>query len=192
MIDNHYRIRLAAIAELPELQNIERTAAGLFATAGLADIAESEPTPLKILGRHQAAGRVWVAADDRDRPVGFAIVAVLDGCGYLQELSVHPAHGRRGLGTRLVGEVCRWAKHRGYPAVTLSTFGDLPWNAPFYQKLGFRILREAELTPGLLAVRTAQAKAGFPVERRVFMKLDFLDGMGSRGTEETEGKNLKI
>ncbi|MGC9524897.1 MAG: GNAT family N-acetyltransferase [Limnospira sp.] len=167
---------MAAIAELPELQNIERTAARLFATVGLAEVAESEPTPSTILRHHQAAGRVWVAADDRDRPVGFAIAAVIDGCGYLQELSVHPAHSRRGLGTRLVETVCRWAKHRGYPAVTLSTFGDLPWNAPFYQKLGFRILGEAELTPGLLAVRTAQAKAGFPVERRVFLKLDFLDG----------------
>jgi hypothetical protein len=42
--------------------------------------------------------------------------------------------------------------------VTLTTFRDVPWNGPFYAKLGFRELRH--LSPGLAAMREHERLIG--------------------------------
>jgi GNAT superfamily N-acetyltransferase len=87
-------------------------------------------------------------------------------------MDVLPAYGRRGLGGRLLEAVCDWARAHGYPAVTLSTFRDVPWNGPFYRRHGFRDLRPAEWTPGMQAIREKEARHGLRVEARVFMRRD--------------------
>jgi len=51
-------------------------------------------------------------------PVGFALVEILDGAAHLEEIDVHPAHGRRGLGSALVRAVCEWARQSELSAVT--------------------------------------------------------------------------
>ncbi len=43
----------------------------------------------------------------------------------------------------------RAGAHGGLPALTLTTFAEVPWNAPYYEPCGFRRLAEAEITPGL-------------------------------------------
>ena len=73
-------------------------------------------------------------------------------------MSVRPTAGHQGRGRALVEAVCSWAAANGYPAVTLTTFRDVPWNAPFYSKLGFREL--TELTPGLEAIRSHERAIG--------------------------------
>lgn len=50
---------------------------------------------------------------------------------------MHPAHGRKGLGTALVTRIVDLARRRGAPALYLTTFAHVPWNAPFYARLGF-------------------------------------------------------
>ncbi len=65
---------------------------------------------------------------------------VVDGEGLLDEVAVAPAHGRRGIGRALVDEVVAWAAAGGFPSVTLATFRDVPWNAPYYEKLGFEVV----------------------------------------------------
>jgi hypothetical protein len=57
-----------------------------------------------------------------------------------------------------VNAVSDWARYRGLPAVTLTTFRDVPWNGPFYAKLGFREL--SELSPGLAAMREHERAIG--------------------------------
>jgi hypothetical protein len=42
--------------------------------------------------------------------------------------------------------------------VTLTTFRDVPWNAPFYRRLGFEVVDE--LPSGLAAIRAHEAMAG--------------------------------
>lgn len=111
-----------------------------------------------------------MAAGPDEQPVGFALVSVVDGLAHLEELDVHPEHGRRGLGTALVETVREWARNAGFKAITLSTFRDVPWNAPFYAQLGFRVLTEDELTEGLLQLREAEAGRGLPIRARVMMR----------------------
>lgn len=167
-----YRIRLSRTDELATLPEIERLAAERFACFGLAEVFSQIVTPLELLREREKAGQVWVAAGDDDRPVGFAVVSILDGNAHLDELDVLPDHGRRGLGTALVETVCTWAQSVGYRAITLSTLRDVPFNAPFYAKLGFRILAENELTPALRELLDYEARLGLPMQNRVLMRRD--------------------
>ena len=86
-------------------------------------------------------------------------------------MDVLPAHGRRGLGTLLLAQVCKWAEAQGHPAFdSLSTFRDVPWNGPFYSKIGFRTLQPSEWTSGMRAIRENEIQHGLRAEARLFMR----------------------
>ena len=70
-------------------------------------------------------------------PVGFVRVAEVGGGAHLEQLAVHPDHGRQGIGRALVRAACRWAADAGYRCITLATYRDVPWNGPFYASEGF-------------------------------------------------------
>jgi GNAT superfamily N-acetyltransferase len=144
----------------------------LFSGLGLIDEARDPSFPLDAIPPLIDSGQVWVACREDDRPVGMVIASVREGSAYIEELDVIPSHGRRGLGTRLLTRVCDWARAHEYPAVTLSTFRDVPWNGPFYRKHGFRDLPPAEWTPDMLAIRNREAQHGLRVEARGFMRRD--------------------
>jgi GNAT superfamily N-acetyltransferase len=165
-----YRVRPAVLSELGLLEEVERAASRLFIAYGLEESFWGSVTPVEVLEQACRRGMLWIAADAGDRPVGFALVKRQDGAAHLDELAVHPEHGRRGLGRALVEAVCDWAREQGLPAVTLSTLRDVPFNGPFYERLGFAELPEAEAGPELLDVRRREAEAGFPMQRRVLMR----------------------
>jgi GNAT superfamily N-acetyltransferase len=148
-----YRIRLARRDEVPRVREIEDEAGTMFTGLGLIDEALDVSFPFDDLIRLVEAGQVWVACLEEGLAVGMVIASVLDGAVHVEEMDVVPAHGRRGLGARLLATVCEWAEDRGHDAVTLSTFGDVPWNGPFYRKQGFRDLSPAEWTPSMQAIR---------------------------------------
>jgi len=168
-----YRIRRARPDEHALLPAIERSAAKLFEAAGLPDLTAGEPSDIEFIDAVARGGAVFVAAlATNDVPVGFELVAFLDRAAHVYELSVAEGHGRRGLGGQLTDEACRLARHEGFNAVTLSTFLDVPWNAPFYERLGFRHIDRRDWTPGFFLVRDHEVEAGLPVERRGFMRKD--------------------
>lgn len=169
-MDPSYRIRQARRQDLPALTQIERDAAIRFKPFGLAELLAAIVTPPEVLEEAHAAGHLWVVVGADDTPVGFAVASVIDGVAHLDELDVHPSHGRRGLGTALVETVCQWASESGFAAMTLSTLRDIPWNAPFYERLGFRILTAEELTPGLQCLIEVEAEYGLPTQGRVIMR----------------------
>lgn len=174
MQETAFTIRQARIEELPALREIERAAGKLFSEIGLDNVANAGPLPLDFLKARQEAGTVWVLTDADDQPVGFAAASEIDDTLYLEELDIHPAHGRRGFGKRLIETLCVWAEKRGYPAVTLLTFRDVPWNAPFYSRIGFRIVEEGEIGPGLKALLDHSIQVWFPLAR-VCMRRDLRD-----------------
>ena len=120
--------------------------------------------------RGQQDGLLWVAVDHRDHPVGFALACEVGGNAHLDELDVDPRHGRQGLGRALVETVCEWASRAGYAAITLTTLSHIPWNAPFYEKLGFQILEPEALTPHLRELLQTETAHGLPAENRVAMR----------------------
>lgn len=69
--------------------------------------------------------------------VGFAQVLETHGIAHLEQVSVLPEHGRKGHGRMLVAAAKAEASRRGYRKLTLRTYRDVPWNAPFYASCGF-------------------------------------------------------
>ena len=167
-----YYIRLARHADLSALPDIERAANTLFANYGLAEQLSNVLTPIELLREGVKTDRLWVAADENDQPVGFALANVVGDNAHLDELDVHPAHGRRSLGTLLVEAICDWARASGYHTITLTTLRHIPWNAPWYQRLGFRVLDDNELSPALRDLLREEIQRGLPADQRVAMQRD--------------------
>ncbi|MGW5851793.1 GNAT family N-acetyltransferase [Streptomyces sp. NPDC055254] len=167
------RIRTARTDELPLLQDIERAAGRCFRDIGMAEVAEDEPLPLDELARYVRSGLAWVAADAADRPVAYLIADRVDGNLHVEQVSVDPGSARRGVGRALLDLLADHAVREGVPALTLTTFTDVPWNAPYYAvRCGFRTLDADELTPGLLEIRAAETAHGLDRWPRVCMRRD--------------------
>jgi len=141
------------VTELPVLQAIERAAGRMFCDIGMPQIAECDPWPLPVMAGSQQAGRLWVVADDAGEPVAYLMAGLVDGCMQIEQVTVHPDSARQGLGRALLDYAAGRAAADGLPALTLTTFAHVPWNAPYYARCGFRVLDDAELTPGLRVIR---------------------------------------
>jgi GNAT superfamily N-acetyltransferase len=164
-----YSVVPARRRDVPFLAEIEKAAATLLEGHAPAAVL-NETTDEADLRAAQAEGGLWVALAG-DTPVGFALMEPLgDGTVHLEEIDVHPDHGRRGLGRALVLAACDWAARSGYAAVTLTTFTDLPWNMPFYARLGFEVVAEEELTERLRALVLDETARGLDPRRRVVMR----------------------
>lgn len=165
-------IRSARREDASTLQEIERLAGERFREVGLAEVAEDAPPSVEELAVYGDEGRAWVAVDHADTPLGYVLVDVVDGCAHIEQVSVRPDRQGAGVGRALVERVGAWAADGGLPAVTLTTFTDVPWNAPYYARLGFGVLRDDEIGPELRGVRDAETAHGLDPARRVCMRLD--------------------
>ena len=90
------------------------------------------------------------------------LTAELDDGIHVDQVSVSPAHRGERIGAALIDHVAGLARASGRSAVTLTTFRDIPWNAPYYARLGFRDLPEQEWGPQLHA-QVAHERAVIPV-----------------------------
>lgn len=163
-----YIIAPARADDLPRVPIIELAAAQLLrghAPDAVLQETSSEAELIKAL----RDGRLWVARSN-DLAVGYAHVQPIDAVtAHLEEVDVLPEHGRRGLGTKLVTQVCDWAWANGYQRVTLTTFRDVPWNMPFYRKLGFVVVPRGQLGAQLLSRVHDETSRGLDPLRRVVM-----------------------
>ena len=163
-----YKITLARPQDISQIPGIELAAITLLEDYA-SESVQSEISNEADLEKAQANGRLWVALSGGE-PVGFAHVIILkSGLPHLEELDVHPDHGRRGIGTQLVKTVCEWVTHKKYTNLTLTTFREPPFNMPFYRKLGFRQLPQESFTADLRAIVDHETKRGLDPEKRVVM-----------------------
>jgi GNAT superfamily N-acetyltransferase len=167
-----YAVREARSTDLESLPQIEHAAAQLFASTLYPEIAREAMSTAAAFEAWLKRGALFVAVAASDEPVGFAIAFELDGAAHLHEIDVDPRHGRRGVGRQLIEYVKAWALLCGHDQLTLTTFKDVPWNAPYYRRLGFRDLPEAQAGLGLRALREKERANGLKVEDRLFMVVD--------------------
>ncbi|WP_328604001.1 GNAT family N-acetyltransferase [Amycolatopsis sp. NBC_00345] len=160
--------RLARPEDLPALRELERAAGVLFRDVGMAKIADDEPWSVEELAPFQSDGRCWVT-EDAGRVVAYLIAEVVDDRGHIEQVSVLPSHARRGLGRELIETADEWAGKLGLPALTLTTYAEVQWNAPYYARLGFRVLPSAELGPELREIRATEISRGLDEWPRVAM-----------------------
>ena len=167
-----YTIEAARPEHVGHLPALERAAAAGFPDHVISVEARAQVQPIEALAAAQAEGRLWVALAPDRAPVGFALVEIVAEHAVLAEVDVHPNHQRRGVGRALIETVIAWARAEMFCALTLTTFASLPWNAPFYERLGFRRLDGPALNPSLAHRLHEEARQG--LADRVAMRLDLL------------------
>lgn len=166
-----FTIRLTTVADTAALPDVERSAAQSFRQIPeLAWLADDAVTSAERHAQLAIAGTSWVC-ECAGEPVGFLCAEVFDGDLHIWELAVHHAHQGQGLGRALLHTAIAAAADRGLDAVTLNTFRGVPWNEPFYAKLGFTTLEASAAGPRLTAILQSEIEQGLPGERRCAMRL---------------------
>ena len=89
---------------------------------------------------------------------------------HLEQVSVVPRAGGRGVGAALVEAVVGWAAAEGGRSLTLTTYGHLRWNASWYERLGFTVVPDDGLGPVLREVIDHEATLGLDPALRVAMR----------------------
>lgn len=153
--DTDVAVRAAAAEDLVGLPALEKAADAVFEQHGIWPLPQTPDEAYEAA----FAGAAAVLVVGRP-PVGFARLEMVGGVPHLDQLSVDPAFARRGLGTALVRGCCQWAVRAGYAELTLTTYAQVPFNAPFYQRLGFTVIDDAALPPALAQLRRREAQIG--------------------------------
>ena len=156
-------VRAMTRADIESVRRVELNAGTRFRSIDeprIARCADAEPFTAAELVYYIDAGRAWVT-EEQGAVAGFVVVDIVDGCAHVEEIAVAPEFGRRGYGTAMLDAVERWAAANGHSAVTLTTFRDVPFNGPWYEGLGFRVIAGDELTPGLRDAAPRRGRARF-------------------------------
>ena len=132
-----FQIRPARAEELPLISALEKSGEASFRAAGMDRVADSPaPGPRTYEGAH-SEGRLFIAVDPADTPIGFIRVEMVDGEHHVEQVSVQPDYSGKGIGSTLMRKAEDWARSHGFTRLTLTTFRDAPWNGPFYLRLGW-------------------------------------------------------
>jgi len=164
-------IRPVTESDFSHLPDVEIDAGTLFADFGLPEIAASDPSPESFY-RSLPKGSFILVATENAKIVGFSVGLIVDGQAYLREVSVRRSQAKQGVGKRLVNGIIQWAVEQGFRTVTLTTFRDLPFNGPFYSKLGFKEFVPDDTWPELRAIREKEKRNGLDIRPRIAMRLD--------------------
>jgi GNAT superfamily N-acetyltransferase len=162
-------IRVADADELPALIDVERRSSVRFASVPGLEHWVDDVTEMSDLAPALERGMVWVAVAD-GAPVGWCYASEVDDSLFVEQVDVLPEHGRQGIGGRLLDTVSAEADARGLAAVTLTTDAHVPWNRPWYEKLGFQVVAPAGRGPALAAKVAHEGERGLDLTRRVTMR----------------------
>jgi len=143
-------VRPADPSEFDHLRRIWAASDRLLEEYGIGPFVEDESE-----NHLPAAAAVFAVGEPA---VGFVCLELVDGTAHVDQLSVLPEFGRRGIGRALLETAIGWAVSSGYGELTLTTYRDVPFNAPFYRTLGFEEL--TDLGPGLAAIRAHEREIG--------------------------------
>jgi GNAT superfamily N-acetyltransferase len=161
-------IRPGRTEDLAALGPIEDSGAETFTAYGQPLADGSPPPPPDHWARLLEHGVLWVADDPSDGPIGFLAAELTEDGLYIAEVDVLMQRQKQGHGRRLMQAAIDWARGRRLPAVTLTTFRSIPWNAPFYASMGFVELEAP--TSHLAATLANEFANGF--EDRCAMRLE--------------------
>jgi GNAT superfamily N-acetyltransferase len=143
-------VRTADRSEFERLRGIELESDRLLEEFGIGPFPDDE-----VENHLPAAAAVFVVGEPA---VGFVCIVLVDGHAHVDQVSVLPDHGRRGIGRALLEGAIGWAASSDHHELTLTTFRDVPFNAPFYRTLGF--VEVTDLAPGLAAIRAHELEVG--------------------------------
>ena len=158
--------------DLEALQELEMAAGALYRSQKMDWVADAPPMTLTDLETFQKNGALWLVeelVEEKGREEGRPPYAAFAALGELQpgsrslhlhEISVHPAYQGHGLGRRLMERLIAHAEMRNYHTLTLTTFTEVPWCAPFYETFGFVIVPENQAPEPLIDVLEEEKRRG--------------------------------
>jgi GNAT superfamily N-acetyltransferase len=154
------RIRLARFDDVPKLIAVQASGEVLFRSLGMdLPVLLAPPEPEAFAGPIEA-GRLWLTEADDGEPIAVLAMEIVDGTAHLAEVAVSVDHGRQGIGRALIDHAVQWSRAQGFTSMTLTTYAEVPWNGPYYERLGWVAISEDELTPGLRAIREHEIALG--------------------------------
>ena len=172
-------IRPTTAKDIALLPDIERSAGQAFVTySDLAWLADADVMSVEEHGRLAALGTSWVAGAQHLEGFLCSEPFVRDpgqsACEpdidlHIWELAVHADSQGKGIGTALMRHVMDLGA-TDYAGLTLTTFKDVAFNAPFYERLGFSRIEDVSLEPRLAGVLAAEQAHGLPIEYRCAMR----------------------
>jgi GNAT superfamily N-acetyltransferase len=161
--------RLAELAEIPLLNDVEADASQVFqAEPDFAFVAQY-PLPDEDAYVPFITERRAFVCEGADGMAGFILMGDVDGNGHIFQVSVRAGLQRRGVGRLLIAAGETWARQQGHRAVTLTTFRDVPWNAPAYERLGYGLVDERTVGPSLSGILENERALGLFRQVRVAM-----------------------
>lgn len=163
-------VRLARPTEMTLIRAIEDEAGRRFAEVGIDD-TELDGLSEAAMTAAIDEDLLFVVTERADVPMAFALCEVFEDTLHLHELDVRLAYQGQGIGRRLLDHVAATAHRRGLARVTLTTYRDVSFNAPFYERYGFRVLAPEDWPTWLGRIRAAEAAAGLDQLPRVAMAL---------------------
>ncbi|MEP5938051.1 MAG: GNAT family N-acetyltransferase [Erythrobacter sp.] len=174
MSGNDWSLRLARASDADDLPAIEQAAGKLFeGDPDLAEVDFDDTWEADELRRLIGKGHCLVSECD-GQIVGFIATEPFNRELHIWEMDVLPQYQKRGIGAGLIRACQIDARNSGISALTLTTFRDVAWNAPFYARLGFEEVTALDAHPRLASELALEADNGLPIDRRCAM-ICFLD-----------------
>lgn len=193
-------IRYAEPHEIDRIRQLHVDSRNAFEGTQYASVLGKEPLSVELLREMVEAGRLLVAGiglpgQPKNDLAGFAAITWLDGTPHLEQLSVGAHRQGAQIGANLLVAVGDWTRSRGHTRVTLVTYTDIRFNAPWYRKFGYRgvsperITRDLGPEHGKLLV-DEQAR-DIDVSKRVVMETRFDRGIYANKAHPLTGRPLQ-
>lgn len=152
------------------LPGVERSAGKSFLNVQgyewiASDTVMTAKAHMKLIGQ----GTVWLALGSDHHVWGFLSAEVCLDVLHIWEISVHQDAQGQGIGRSLMAEAEAFAVQQGLRAVSLTTFRYVPFNAPYYERLGYAIMGDAALDDRLRSILADEAASGLKEDTRCAM-----------------------
>jgi GNAT superfamily N-acetyltransferase len=166
-------IRRAMYKDIPHLGRVERSAAELFRTVKLDHLLDHATTNPSFLAAMIDANHLWVAVNGMDEPIGFVGGVDIENNFHIAELSVAQRYQGRGVGKALMWQLLQEIRREGFKASTLTTFKRIPWNGPWYKRMGFSEVSLGGMGNEYLQIWQNEARNGLDMDERCLMRKVF-------------------
>lgn len=166
-------LRRARYDDIPQLGAVERSAAELFRSVKqdhLLDHATANPSFLTAMIE---SNHIWVAVNKLDEPIGFVGGVAVGSNFHIAEISVAQRYQGRGVGKALIWQLMEEVRREGFKAATLTTFRRIPWNGPWYKRLGFSEVGLGGMGNEFLTIWQNEARSGLDMDERCLMRKIF-------------------
>ena len=162
------RIRLASADDVPKVAPLEKAAAELFRSIGMDAVADDAPIADAILLQAVEENRLWVAVEYGVLKA-YLLGDFLPQSLHIDQVTVHPDASHRGLGALMIESVSADPRSKERGLITLTSFANVPWNAPYYERIGFLDIAESEWPEGVAEKVAEDQQHGLTLWPRLVM-----------------------